>query len=239
MCEPWLGYLLFRFYGEVGYKRLFELMVVCLLVNHLWIARICILMRNPRVIRDGCPNNSGQPGSDTKYAYHFEAGSNSDLTIFRKKLREKLLGNEMIIGDAVYSDVKCIFDDGANPQLLQTIRNSHETIFSTFKAFNILSQRYRHDIYKHNVTLCIANLIQKWRAELQAVLNGAGGGVPRPEYDARLCAFLHPRTPALYLQGPTRDKLLSGGSYDDFKHKSDSFTETSRCLPRASGHEHR
>lgn len=91
----------------------------------------------------------------------FMAGANSDLSIFRNNLKSKLISNEVIVGDAIYSDVKCIYNDGINPNLLQTIRNRHETIFTRFKAFNILSQIYRHDISKHgDIVFCIANLTQ-------------------------------------------------------------------------------
>lgn len=91
----------------------------------------------------------------------FMAGANQDLSIFREKLKQKLLSNEVIVGDAIYSDVKCIFNDGMNPQLLQTIRNRHETIFIRFKTFNILNHRYRHDIRKHtDIFFSIANLTQ-------------------------------------------------------------------------------
>lgn len=84
----------------------------------------------------------------------FMAWANQDVSIFRTKLKKKLLQNEVIVADAIYRDVKCIFNDGINPHVLQTV-------FSRFKSFNILSNRYRHDLYMHaDVFSSTTNLTQ-------------------------------------------------------------------------------
>lgn len=92
----------------------------------------------------------------------FMGGSNQDLTIFRALLKTKLLPNEVIVADAIYSDVKCLINDVVDRNVLQSIRNRHEIVFNRFKSCNNLSYRYRHDLDMHaDIFSCIANLTQR------------------------------------------------------------------------------
>ena len=91
----------------------------------------------------------------------FMAGSDSELKIFQSRLKQKLLHDEIIVGDSAYKDVKCTYDDGADKQLLDSIRARQETVFSRLKSFNILRCSYRHRLSMHsNVMFVVANLVQ-------------------------------------------------------------------------------
>jgi len=91
----------------------------------------------------------------------FPAGSSPDLSIFVSNLRNKLIQNELIIGDATYRDVKCIYDDGMAIDKIRKIRARQESIFGRMKNFNILNHRYRHSLEKHSdIFFAIANLTQ-------------------------------------------------------------------------------
>lgn len=91
----------------------------------------------------------------------FQAGRNPDLTIFRKALKEKLNHNELVIADGVYVDLSCTYNEGLSESLAQRIRSRHETLFTRFKSFNILTNRFRHGLEKHSdCFFAIGNLVQ-------------------------------------------------------------------------------
>lgn len=91
----------------------------------------------------------------------FKAGSNSDLSIFRRDLREKLRENELIICDSIYIDNTCAYKEGVPDYYAKNIRARHENMFSRFKTFNVLAHKYRHSIGTHvDCFYAVANLLQ-------------------------------------------------------------------------------
>jgi len=91
----------------------------------------------------------------------YPAGSSPDLSIYTETLRHKLVRNEVVVGDATYRDVTCVYDDGMNLETLRKIRARQESVFGRMKIFNVLCHRYRHPLPKHNIIFfAIGNLTQ-------------------------------------------------------------------------------
>lgn len=91
----------------------------------------------------------------------YPAGRKNDLQIYRDALRQYLGPRELIIGDSAYLDPTCIYDDGVEEGLAQSIRNRQETVFSRMKTFNVLGYRFRHNVSKHSHCFyAVANLIE-------------------------------------------------------------------------------
>lgn len=91
----------------------------------------------------------------------YPAGIRNDLQIYRDTLRQKLSHREVIVGDSAYLDPACVYDDGIDDEVAQSLRNRQETVFSKMKSFNVLGYRFRHDISKHNLCFyAIANLLE-------------------------------------------------------------------------------
>jgi hypothetical protein len=96
----------------------------------------------------------------------WRAGRYPDITIFRRGLKHKLLQGEHVEADAGYRgepDAIDLPDDGPaeRHRMKALVRGRHETCNKRFKDFNILNNRFRHDIEKHgDVFTSVAVLVQ-------------------------------------------------------------------------------
>ena len=86
----------------------------------------------------------------------FPCGAFSDLTIFRKALKQKLLqAKEKAIADLGYrGEPNTIIlpnpmDSKMIQQMKSEVRARHEHVNKRFKNFGILKQCFRHDLEKH------------------------------------------------------------------------------------------
>ena len=82
----------------------------------------------------------------------FPCGTYSDLRIFRERLKLKLQMDEFVLCDRGYTDEKCIQPQGdqhRNDRTLLIIRALHEIFNKRMKQFNVLKNRFRHDLGFH------------------------------------------------------------------------------------------
>ena len=80
------------------------------------------------------------------------AGSYSDVRIFRNGLRQKLAPFEFVIGDAGYTDTRCLQPPGqshADHFTFAKVRARHETANRRLKHFAILRNKFVHANHKH------------------------------------------------------------------------------------------
>ncbi len=61
-------------------------------------------------------------------------GRKNDLQIFRDNLKQKLMDTELIVADATYSDLKCIYNSGLPNGVASILRSRQESIFSVLKT---------------------------------------------------------------------------------------------------------
>ena len=94
----------------------------------------------------------------------FPCGSNTDLMIFRSRLKSSLLSNEKCIADRGYSDEKCITPNNeisAISEITATLRARHETVNRRIKQFRAIAEKFRHDICLHGmVFFAVANITE-------------------------------------------------------------------------------
>ena len=80
----------------------------------------------------------------------FSCGSYSDLRIFRKNLRLLLIPGELVVADGTYKGNRCKNRGSAASNCLYGImRARYDTCNKRIKEFDILGQRFRHNITKH------------------------------------------------------------------------------------------
>lgn len=83
----------------------------------------------------------------------YPCGSFPDIKIFNSKLQHYLLSSEKLIADDGYTG-DCFIkkgglsDDGENFHRL--VRARHETFHKRLRHFNILKQKYRHNLSDHS-----------------------------------------------------------------------------------------
>ena len=94
----------------------------------------------------------------------FPAGAHNDQRIFNSKMRQHLLENEKVLGDAGYGGPKIVhgsIDGDTNNKQAASLRAYHETINGRIKSFGCIAQRWRHPIQKHHICLfAVANVVQ-------------------------------------------------------------------------------
>lgn len=92
----------------------------------------------------------------------YPCGRFPDIKIFNHILVSKLDRNEKVLADGGYSGVKCVINlDDQTPEYSSTLRARHETVNRRLKHFNVLSQRFRHDLTRHSMCFhAIVNLTQ-------------------------------------------------------------------------------
>eukprot|EP00171_Calliarthron_tuberculosum_P023512 IDg23512t1 len=79
-------------------------------------------------------------------------GSNPDIRIFRHDMKQALMEGERVVADSGYSDDKCVtlnVIQDEEKQIAALLRARHETVNGRFKAFEILRNRYRHNLDLH------------------------------------------------------------------------------------------
>lgn len=87
----------------------------------------------------------------------FRCGSNPDITIFRRALKQRLRRGERIMADKGYRgepdciDVPKDDDPPALTRLKRRIGARHETVNYRLKTFRCLSEKFRHDLRKHQM----------------------------------------------------------------------------------------
>ena len=90
-------------------------------------------------------------------------GTNPDLKLARIKYTGAVNLGELTIADKGYRDDDYFItplSDPATRRVQKKIMARHETINARMKAFNILSNTYRHDLSKHpKCFLAIANIV--------------------------------------------------------------------------------
>lgn len=94
----------------------------------------------------------------------FPCGKYNDIRIFRLKLKNLLLPHEKVIADRGYRDEKCVYlpnDLIYADNLYSSVRARHENANRRIKQFNIISNRFRHDLsLQHFCFFAAANLAQ-------------------------------------------------------------------------------
>ncbi|KAI0556617.1 hypothetical protein FGB62_352g06 [Gracilaria domingensis] len=94
----------------------------------------------------------------------FGCGDNPDSKIFDYRLNHVLLQNEKIVTDNGYEQEKCITPDNVQDSVKKQhlmFRARHEKLYSRFKHFSSLEQRFRHTLKKHvDFLYAVANIIQ-------------------------------------------------------------------------------
>ena len=91
----------------------------------------------------------------------FPCGSNPDIKIFSNLLAQRLETNEIVVADSGYNHVKCQKNPEIFGDLSSTIRARHETCNRRFKVFNVLGNRFRHNLNKHSLCFhAVAKIVQ-------------------------------------------------------------------------------
>lgn len=91
--------------------------------------------------------------------YHgpFAPGPNTDIVIFRYKLKQLLLPNEKVVADKGYDgDPKCMTPhqfvlSKRHKKMMSIARSRHEVVNRRLKYWGCLKQQFRHHRDKHNV----------------------------------------------------------------------------------------
>jgi len=95
----------------------------------------------------------------------FPCGSFSDLSIFRLGMKKALLSQETVVADGGYPDEACIQPKDVSNGLLRQhslYRARHETLNGKMKNFEVLNQRFRHNLSQHGICFfAVANIVQK------------------------------------------------------------------------------
>ena len=87
----------------------------------------------------------------------YPAGRNPDITIFRKELKQILLNlGEMAIADKGYRGEPEVIDrpDAGSlewQEKKKLARSRHETVNGRIKKFNVMGNKFRHDMDLHDV----------------------------------------------------------------------------------------
>ena len=80
----------------------------------------------------------------------FPCGSFPDIRIFNLGLKNHLLPNEVVLCDKGYRGNQIINDLNFNSHLGGVYLARHETANRRLKQFNVLSQRFKHDLSLHS-----------------------------------------------------------------------------------------
>ena len=94
----------------------------------------------------------------------FACGSNTDLMIFRRGLKNMLRRHEKVLLDDGYRDTKCIRHndcDESEVQFHSRVRSRHGTFNQSLRNFSSLRNRFRHNVEKHySVFYAVLRVVQ-------------------------------------------------------------------------------
>lgn len=84
----------------------------------------------------------------------YMCGKYPDNSIFCQQMKQKLLDGEFVIGDAGYTDRKCIRQSPNHSDINSIwhsrLRARHETVNARLKSYQVLHQIFRHDKSLHS-----------------------------------------------------------------------------------------
>ena len=91
----------------------------------------------------------------------YACGSNTDVLIFRNRMKERLDPCELVLGNQGYKDERCLLSRRApvhDRAIHGSIRARHEAVNKRFKQFAALTSCYRYDLDHQFVSHSIANI---------------------------------------------------------------------------------
>ena len=80
----------------------------------------------------------------------YPCGLYPDQKFFNSVLAHKLYSNEFVLADKGYSGPRCVNNINGDYDLSSKLLDRHETFNKRIKNFNVLRDRFRHDLYLHS-----------------------------------------------------------------------------------------